>query len=83
MIAINFARNDQTNRPKFRSMRTEFNNIDEYINNFSEEIQVLLNQIRRTIRQAAPEAEESISYGMPAFKTNGMPLVYFRIQTSD
>jgi uncharacterized protein YdhG (YjbR/CyaY superfamily) len=58
-------------------MRNDFNNIDEYINSFSEEIQVLLNQIRETIRQAAPEAVESIGYGMPAFKTNGKPLVYF------
>ena len=30
-----------------------------------------------TIRKAAPEAEESITYGMPAFKMNGRPLVYF------
>lgn len=58
-------------------MRNDFDNIDEYINNFSEETQVLLNQIRKTIMQSAPEAEESISYGMPAFKTNGKPLVYF------
>ncbi|MBA4408581.1 MAG: DUF1801 domain-containing protein [Bacteroidota bacterium] len=36
-----------------------------------------LNQVRSTIRQAAPEAEESISYGMPAYKLNGRRLVYF------
>jgi len=33
--------------------------------------------MRSTIRNAAPEAEESISYGMPAYKTYGKPLVYF------
>jgi len=51
--------------------------IDEYIADFPEEIQSLLNQIRSTIKQAAPDAEESIGYGMPAYKTHGKPLVYF------
>lgn len=49
----------------------------EYIAGFPKEVQVLLKQIRATIKQAAPTAEESISYGMPAFKLNGKPLVYF------
>ena len=51
--------------------------IDEYIADFPEEIQSLLNQIRSTIKQAAPDAEESIGYGMPAYKLYGKPLVYF------
>lgn len=53
------------------------NSIDEYIAGFSEEIQTLLNQVRSTIKQAAPDAEESIAYGMPAYKLKGKPLVYF------
>jgi len=53
------------------------NSIDEYILDFPDEVQAILNQIRSTIRQAAPNAEESISYGMPAYKTYGKPLVYF------
>ncbi|HAQ18786.1 MAG TPA: hypothetical protein DCR40_06050 [Prolixibacteraceae bacterium] len=53
------------------------NTIDEYIAGFPDEIQRILNQVRSTIRQAAPEAEESISYGMPAYQLNGRPLVYF------
>ena len=53
------------------------NNVDEYILDFPEDIQSLLNLVRSTIQQAAPEAEESIGYGMPAYKTNGKPLVYF------
>lgn len=53
------------------------NSFDEYILDFPDEVQVLLNKIRSTIRQAAPDAEESISYGMPAYKTYGKPLVYF------
>jgi len=53
------------------------NSFDEYILDFPDEVQALLNKIRSTIRQAAPDAEESISYGMPAYKTYGKPLVYF------
>ena len=46
-------------------------NIDEYIASFPEDIQLVLEQVRSTIRHAAPQAEEIISYGMPAFKFNG------------
>ncbi|NVO03338.1 MAG: DUF1801 domain-containing protein [Bacteroidetes bacterium] len=51
-------------------------NIDDYIASFPREIQTLLEQVRSTIRKSAPDAEEVISYQMPAFKLNGM-LVYF------
>lgn len=47
-----------------------------YIASFPKEVQAKLEQVRATIKKAAPEAEETISYGMPAFKLNG-PLVYF------
>jgi len=50
--------------------------IDEYISGFPKDIQEHLEQIRATIRDAAPEAEEVISYQMPAFKCHGI-LVYF------
>jgi len=53
------------------------NNTDEYIAGFYADIQTILNQVRLTIRLAAPEAEESIAYGMPAYKLKGKPLVYF------
>jgi len=53
------------------------NTVDSYIKLFPENVQGLLNQIRTTIKKNAPEAEESISYKMPAYKTNGKPLVYF------
>lgn len=49
---------------------------DEYLAGFPKEIRILLAQIRATIKKAAPKAEEIISYGMPAYKLNGM-LVYF------
>ena len=51
-------------------------NIDEYIASFPEDIQKSLQKIRQTIRKAAPEAQEVISYSIPAFKLNGI-LVYF------
>lgn len=51
--------------------------IDEYIAGFPVDIQLILDQVRSTIKQAAPDAEESIGYGMPAYKTHGRPLVYF------
>ncbi len=56
--------------------RTTPKNIDEYIALFSPEIQASLEKIRLTIRRAAPEAEETISYRMPAFRLDGI-LVYF------
>jgi len=57
-------------------MNTIANNIDEYISGFPEEIQILLEQVRATIKQAAPEAEEAIKYAMPTFVLNGN-LVHF------
>jgi uncharacterized protein YdhG (YjbR/CyaY superfamily) len=51
-------------------------NVDDYISGFPKETQELLEQVRATIQKAAPEAEEVISYQMPAYKQNGM-LVWF------
>jgi uncharacterized protein YdhG (YjbR/CyaY superfamily) len=51
-------------------------NIDEYIAAFPPDIQALLQKIRQVVQSAAPDAEEVISYRMPAFKQNGI-LVYF------
>lgn len=51
-------------------------NIDDYILPFDEPVQALLNQLRGYIREAAPDAKEEISYGMPAFRQKGV-LVYF------
>jgi uncharacterized protein YdhG (YjbR/CyaY superfamily) len=58
-------------------MRSEFNNVDEYIAAFPSPVRDLLNEVRSAIMKAAPEAVESISYGMPAYKLNKKPLVYF------
>ena len=50
--------------------------IDEYIAGFPADVQDILQTIRRTIKEVAPEAREKISYGMPTFTLNGN-LVYF------
>ena len=58
-------------------MKSKPENVDDYIKAFPENIQKILEQVRATIKEKAPEAVESISYGMPGYKTQGKPLVYF------
>jgi len=53
-----------------------YKTIDDYISGFPEDLRIKLEQVRQTIKKAAPQAEEAISYGMPAFKQKGV-LVYF------
>lgn len=50
--------------------------IDEYINAYPKNIQIVLEELRQTIRKAAPDAQEGISYGIPTFKLHGN-LVHF------
>jgi uncharacterized protein YdhG (YjbR/CyaY superfamily) len=50
--------------------------IDEYILQFSPEIQEKLSMLRKVIKEAAPDADEKISYQMPTFVLHGN-LVYF------
>ncbi|HEY5382958.1 MAG TPA: DUF1801 domain-containing protein [Candidatus Paceibacterota bacterium] len=57
-------------------MMKKYKDIDSYIKTAPKEAQPLLRQMRAAIRKAAPKAEEVISYGMPAYKQNGI-LVYF------
>jgi uncharacterized protein YdhG (YjbR/CyaY superfamily) len=51
--------------------------IDDYLAGVSPNQRVLLQKLRETIRAAAPNAEECISYGIPAFRLNGRSLVFF------
>ena len=60
-----------------KSEKIRFSSIDEYIASFPEDIQKIMNQLRETIKAAAPDAEEKISYNMPTFTLNGKYLVYF------
>jgi uncharacterized protein YdhG (YjbR/CyaY superfamily) len=56
--------------------KTKPKNIEEYIAAFPEEVQAKLLEMRATVHEAAPEAQEAISYGMPTFKLQGN-LVHF------
>jgi uncharacterized protein YdhG (YjbR/CyaY superfamily) len=56
--------------------KIEFKDIDAYIASQPEAVQPVLEHMRQIIRKAAPKAEETISYQMPAFKQHGV-LVYF------
>lgn len=56
--------------------KTNFTSIDEYIHTFPEDTQEKLEAIRQTVRKAALEAKEVISYQMPTFRQNGI-LVHF------
>jgi uncharacterized protein YdhG (YjbR/CyaY superfamily) len=56
--------------------REPFKTMDEYISTFPEDVQSILQEMRQTIRRAAPEAMEAISYQIPTFKLNGN-LVHF------
>ena len=56
--------------------QTDPQTIDEYIAGFPEDVQKILEKVRATIKEAAPDAQETISYRMPTFTLNGN-LVYF------
>lgn len=53
------------------------NNMNEYISMFPEAVKIILEQVRATIKKAAPTAEEKISYGIPAFNLLNSNLIYF------
>ena len=59
-----------------RTKQTAPKNIDDYIVGFPKEVQEILEKIRLTIRKAAPDAEETINYGIPTFTLKGN-LVHF------
>lgn len=57
--------------------KDQFKTIDEYIQLFPEEVQKILQTMRKIIQEQAPDAVEAISYQMPTFKLNGKNLVHF------
>ena len=59
-----------------KAMNTKYETIDQYIANFPADLQAVLQEIRATIKKAAPEATEKISYGIPTFFLKGN-LVHF------
>ena len=60
-----------------KSTKARVHSIDEYIATFPNETQKILEEVRATIKAAAPDAEEKISYNMPTFTLNGKYLIYF------
>ncbi len=64
------------NTTKTSHVRSQARNIEEYILDFPHDVQKILQEVRLTIRKAAPEAEETISYAIPTFALNGN-LVHF------
>ena len=58
------------------AMNKNITTIDEYIAEFPKDVQKLLQQVRTTIKKAAPKAEEKIGYGIPTFTLKGN-LVHF------
>lgn len=60
-----------------RMKQIAFESVNAYIESFPLEVQSRLADIRSLILKTAPDAKESISYGMPAYKLNRKPLVYF------
>jgi uncharacterized protein YdhG (YjbR/CyaY superfamily) len=63
-------------KPTAKTASQKLKTINSYIENFPSEVQVLLEKMRATISKAAPDAEETIGYGIPTFKLNGN-LVHF------
>jgi uncharacterized protein YdhG (YjbR/CyaY superfamily) len=55
---------------------TKVKTIDEYLAGLSDDQRAALERLRRTIRAAAPSAEECISYGLPAFRLNGVLVAF-------
>lgn len=58
-------------------MKKDIKTVDEYFPDFPAAIQHRLEEMRTIIKKIVPKAEESIAYGMPAYKLNKKPLVYF------
>ena len=58
-------------------MPKQFATIDDYTSSFPEDVQRILEEVRKTIRNAAPTADEMISYQIPTFALNGQQIVSF------
>lgn len=60
-----------------KNKKVTFHSMDEYIGTFPDNVQKIMKKLRATIKKAAPEAGEKISYNMPTFTLNDTYLVYF------
>jgi len=65
------------NESKGSLVAEQFATIDQYIGSFPEDVQIVIREVRRRIRNVVPEAGETISYRIPTMTLNGRHLVYF------
>jgi uncharacterized protein YdhG (YjbR/CyaY superfamily) len=64
-------------KPEGSLVAEQFTTIDQYISSFPEDVQIILEAVRRSIRNVVPAAGEAISYRIPAITLDGRRLVYF------
>src|SRR6266705_510297 len=57
--------------------KTDFKSVNQYIASKPKDVRGILKRVRSTIRKAVPAAEEVISYQIPMYKLNGVPVLYF------
>jgi uncharacterized protein YdhG (YjbR/CyaY superfamily) len=57
--------------------KTDFKSVEEYLATLPDEVQAVLQRVRGIIRKAVPEAQEVISYQIPAYKLPGGPVLFF------
>lgn len=57
--------------------KTAVKSIDGYLASVPEDARAILESLRKAIRAAAPDADETMAYGIPTFRTNGRNLVHF------
>lgn len=58
--------------------RKKFETVEAYLADLPKNLKAIARQVRKTIREAAPQADEIISYGIPAYRWNGV-LIYFAV----
>jgi uncharacterized protein YdhG (YjbR/CyaY superfamily) len=60
-----------------KAKKTKTKTTNDYIADFPKDVQAVLRKVKATIKKAAPGAQETISYGIPAFNLNGQYLIYY------
>jgi uncharacterized protein YdhG (YjbR/CyaY superfamily) len=64
-------------RTAWRLAMAKYATVDDYIASFPEDVQATLQAVRRTVREAAPGTQETISYGIPTLTLDGRYVVYY------
>src|SRR5690242_8417711 len=60
-----------------RMAKTDFKSVKEYVASKPKDVRSILQRVRSAIRNAVPAAEEAISYQIPVYKLNGVPVLFF------